>query len=134
MKNSKLYAAIIIVMLIVGAAVLVVLSTNTSPKPLPDLTEQIPDVISSGLSEFNYSLAYSNIELTDYRYIDENWVVARAIFTDVPVDSEGRVMIYILKRDNEKLKLVGFSAVGLTSNDVPDGTPDYVLEEANKPW
>ena len=90
-------------------AVISILLASSQVVEIPD-TNKVPSrktivrTIASDLTNYSINFKYSELVVKKYLYQD-NWIVAKVLSLDEPIDSESRLMIYILKEDNDKLSL-----------------------------
>lgn len=113
-------------------AVISILLASSQVVEIPD-TNKVPSrktivrTIASDLT--NYGINFKDRELVVKKYLyQDNWIVAKVLSLDEPIDSESRLMIYILKEDNDKLSLVAFSGDGF--NDSSSEIPEDVVKKA----
>ena len=113
-------------------AVISILLASSQVVEIPD-TNKVPSrknivrTIASDLTNYGINFKYSELVVKKYLYQD-NWIVAKVLSLDEPIDSESRLMIYILKEDNDKLSLVAFSGDGF--NDSSSEIPEDVVKKA----
>ena len=127
--------SILIVLLLLGILfIYLAVQRDRSIEPISDLTNKLPDAISTGLNELGFDTGGGSVRLIRYAYIDTDWVVASAELIDQPIDDPSRIMGYLFKYDGSSLKLVGFSADGFSKESVPKDTPKHIIEKANESW
>lgn len=136
MKNHfKIYTIVAATLLLL---VVIVISTtgNSSVKPLPDVASNIPSAISSGLQDLNITAqsTENSISVTDYTYVEADWMLVNADLLTVPPESKLRNMDYILKHDNGSLQVAAFSGDNFTRSILDEDIPSSVVEAANQPW
>ena len=113
-------------------AVMSILLASSQVVEIPD-TNKVPSrktivrTIASDLTNYGINFKYSELVVKKYLYQD-NWIVAKVLSLDEPIYSESRLMIYILKEDNDKLSLVAFSGDGF--NDSSSEIPEDVVKKA----
>ena len=127
--RKSITISLIILSVVAGISILL---ASSQVVEIPD-TNKVPSrktivrTIASDLT--NYGINFKDRELVVKKYLyQDNWIVAKVLSLDEPIYSESRLMIYILKEDNDKLSLVAFSGDGF--NDLSSEIPEDVVKKA----
>lgn len=138
---KKVIAGIIafVVTLFVGFAIYTFSQqTNiSSPNDLVSSVEDISDAaaayaIASKLSETGNTYTDTDIVINTNRTVDETWLIVNATIATLPEEDEGRTMTYVLEVIDSKPVVIAYSGDSFSDNAFPEGTPQTIIDEANK--
>ena len=136
MRKIIIITVSISILLLAAATYISYVGSNTPSREsisIDDVSnEDIAQTISQRLSENGITYTQADIEITDKHTFKDTWIITRAIITPLPVEDEGREMIYVLRITDNILETVAYSGDGFSSNAFPANTPIDIIEEANK--
>lgn len=139
MKKLVAGVAAFIITLFAGIAFYVVNQQASTPSPNSPVSsvENISDAaaahaIANKLSETGTTYSDADIAINTNRTVDETWLIVNATIATLPEEDEGRTMTYVLEVIDSKPVVIAYSGDSFSDNAFPEGTPQTIIDEANR--